>query len=118
MMDARHALKERAKAHWTARGTKSIEVPEWQATVFYRTPNLSTLKEVMSDSKGDAIEAQARVVVACCTDEDGQKIWSKPEYLDLMKSTDPGIVARLANAIMAEANLDFTPREVAEDEKN
>jgi hypothetical protein len=114
----KNSLKDRAKAHWTGRGTRSIDVPEWGATIFYRTPNLAIIKAVMEESKGDTIEAQARIVVACAMDDSDERIWSKPEYKDLMTSVDPAIVARLATAIMADGSLDLSPKDMAADEKN
>jgi hypothetical protein len=117
-MDIRQQIKERAKAHFASRSVGKVEVPEWDCAIFYKTPNLATLKAVMAEAQGDAIEAQARIVVACATDDAGERIWSKPEYRDLMTSVDPGIVARIANAILAEANLDMNAKQAAEDEKN
>lgn len=114
----KNAFKERAKAHFADRGRQSIDVPEWGGVIFYKTPNLAILKRVMADAKGDAIEAQARIVVACATDENGEKIWQTPEYQDLMKAMDPGVVARIANAIMKDVSLDFSPGAMADDEKN
>jgi len=117
-MDIRQQIKDRAKAHFAERGTGKVEVPEWEATIYYKTPNLATLKAVFAEAQGDNIEAQARVVVACAMDDAGAKIWSKAEYRDLMTSVDPSIVARIANAILAEAKLDTSPKQMAEDEKN
>lgn len=117
-MDIRQQIKERAKQHFASRSIGKIEIPEWEATIFYKTPNLATLKSVMAEAQGDNIEAQARIVVACATDEAGEKIWAKLEYKDLMTSVDPGVVARIATAIMAAANLDMGGKQAAEDEKN
>lgn len=117
-MDARQQLKDRAKAHFAGRDRGRVDVPEWEAVIWYKTPNLATLKAVMAEAMGDTIEAQARIVVACATDDAGERIWSKAEYKDLMTSVDPGIVARIANAIMADAKLDSSPKAAAEDEKN
>lgn len=117
-MDNRQQIKERLKTHFASRETGRIEVPECGATIFYRTPNLATLKAAFADSQGDTIEAQARIVVACALDDAGEKIWSKVEYRDLMSSVDPAIVARIANAIMSDAKLDGSLSQMADDEKN
>jgi hypothetical protein len=117
-MSSRQDIKDRAKAHFTARTGGKIEIPEWDCTIYFKTPNLATLKAVWADAQGDNIEAQARIVVACATDESGEKIWSKPEYRDLMTTVDPNIVARIGNAIMGGSNLDLNAKQMAEDEKN
>lgn len=117
-MEIRQQIRERAKSHFAGRQTGKIEVPEWEATIFYKTPNLATLKAAFAEAQGDTIEAQARIVVACATDDTGERIWSKADYRDLMTSVDPAVVARIANAIMADAKLDSSAKQMAEDEKN
>ena len=114
----KNAFKERAKALWAERATHCVEVPEWSGKIHYKTPNLATLKSVMAESKGDPIEFSARIVVACAMDENGEKIWSKAEYLDLMKAVDPAVVNRIGNAIVSEAKIVLTPEAMADDEKN
>lgn len=111
-------IKEKAKAHFAARATHEIEIPEWGETVYYKTPNMQAYKVILAESNGNAIEMQARLVVQCATDANGQRIWQKQEYSDLMREYDPGIIARIANEIMAEAKLDAGPKEQAETEKN
>lgn len=110
-------IKERAKAQFLARATESVEVPQWGTRIYFKTPNLSTIKSVMADAKGDNIEAQARIVVACATDEHGERIWNKTEYKDLMTEYDPAAVALVASAIMQGMSLGDA-KEMAEDEKN
>lgn len=106
------ALRDRAKAHFAAHGQKSIDVPEWGGRIWYRVPNLSTIKDVHSAANGDAIEMQARLVVALATTENGERIWpNKAEYRELMIECDPGVVARIANAMMADAKLDVPAAE-------
>jgi hypothetical protein len=117
MMNAAQ-LKEKAKAQFLARATDSIEVPQWGATIYFKTPNLTTIKSAMADAKGDNIEAQARIVVACATDENGDRIWSKAEYKDLMIEYDPGAVAMIAGAIMKNVSLAPDAAHMADDEKN
>lgn len=106
-----HPIRDKAKAHFASRGTRSIDVPEWECTIHYRVPNLQTLKTVMADGKNDPVEMQARIVAAVATDEKGDRIWGKLDYKELMVETDPGVVARIANAIMSEAKLDVPAAE-------
>lgn len=117
-MDLRQQIKDRAKSHWAKRETGTVEVLEWGATIHFKSPNLATVKAAMADAKGDPIEAQARIVVACATDVDGNRIWSKAEYRDLMIEYDPSIVTRIGNAIMADVGFAATAKEMADDEKN
>lgn len=113
------AFKERAKARFLDRAILSIEVPQWEITVFFKTPNLETIKAAVAASQGDTFESQARLVVACAMDENGEKIWkNKAEYKDLMTSYDPGAVAAVAKAITDGMKLNLSVQEQTEDEKN
>jgi hypothetical protein len=112
------SVLERAIAHFSARARNTVEVPEWGVTVYYSTPNGATLSLVQRESKGDAIEAAARIVAHVAEDEAGKKLFSRLDYKDLMVKVDPAIVGRIAGAIMDDAKLDGTPKEQAETEKN
>lgn len=114
----KNAFKERAKAHWADRGTESTHIAEWDATIFFKAPNFATIKAVTAESKGDPIEYAARMVVACAMDEHGEKIWSKPEYKDLMTMVDPQIILRIFKEIVKDAKLNLSAEELAADEKN
>lgn len=110
-------MKERAK-QFATRALQSVEVPQWGGKVFYRTPNLSTIKAANAEAQGDSFEFNARIVVACGLDEDGKPIWNKAEYKDLMVEYDPAAVVFVANAIMADAKDLGTSKQLADDEKN
>lgn len=117
MMNAAQ-LKEKAKAQFGSRGLQSIVVPQWDATIYYKSPNLSTIKAAYAQSKGDSFEMNARIVVACAMDENENRIWNGAEYKDLMVEYDPGAVVMVAKAIMEGVNLMSDPQQQAEDEKN
>ena len=99
------SIKDKLKAHYAERARHELYIPEADETVYFKTPNLATLKQVTADSKGNPIEMQARLVVSCCTDANGEKIWKPIEYADLMREYDPAVVARIANTITEKANL-------------
>lgn len=117
-MSVRDQVKEKAKAQWADRSRGQVDVPEWETTIYFKTPNLAMLKDVSNDSGRDPIESQARLVVACATDVNGERIWNKAEWHDLMTAYDPSIVSRIASAIMSKSSFAATPQEKAIDEKN
>ncbi len=111
-------IKERAKAQFQSRPIESIDVPQWGTKIYFRSPNLSTIKAAFADSKGDNFEMNARIVVSCALNEAGEHIWSKVEYRDMMTEYDPGVIITIAKAIMSGVNLISDPQQQAEDEKN
>jgi hypothetical protein len=111
-------ILERAQAHWDSRPSHEMEVAEWgegaePLILCFKTPNASTLSKVVRESKGDPIEQAARLVVACATDRNGDRLFSPADSLALMKHVDPSVVSRIAARIMEEAHLD-----VGQAEKN
>jgi hypothetical protein len=102
---------EAATAHWAARPVCQVEAPEWGITVYFKTPNGMQLAKVNRESKGEPIEAAARLVAECAMDGNGQKLFKPLDYKDLLIRCDPAVVSRIANAIMAEAKLDAAKAE-------
>ena len=104
------SILDRAKSHFENRPVHQIEVPEWgegntPLTVYFKTPNLADMSRAAKESKGDMIEQAARIVVARATDANNVRLFQNAEVLSLMKHVDPAVVSRIANAIMAEANM-------------
>jgi hypothetical protein len=109
-------ILDRAQAHWDARPQYQIEIPEWgepekPLTVYFKTPNLSTMAKVVRESKGDQIEQSVRLVIACATDIDDKKLFQPAENVRLMKHVDPAVVSRIAARIMEEAHINIEDAE-------
>ena len=111
-------IKERARAQWAERSGGTVEVPEWDTTIHFKTPNLATLKTISNESNRDPIEIQARLVAVCATNDKGDRFFSKAEASELMTHYDPAIISRIAAAIMEKSRFATTPEEKAADEKN
>jgi hypothetical protein len=107
---------KRAQEHWDSRQQHCIEVPEWGEagkllSIYFKTPNLSTMAKVVRESRGDQIEQSVRIVVACATDAEGNRLFQNADNLALMKHADPAVVSRIASRIMAEANINIEEAE-------
>jgi hypothetical protein len=115
-------ILDRAIEHFQSRPTHDVDVPEWgeggQFKVYFRTPNGSILSRVNKESKGDPIEAAARMVALCSLDGNGEKLFKPLDYADIMKKTDPAVFSRIAARMMEEAKLDVSPAGMADAEKN
>ena len=112
------SIKERAKAQFAERATVELAIPEWGGSIFYRAPNLHVYKECIAESKGDQVEFNARLVVACAKDANGEPIWRKAEVVELMREYDPKIITYIASEITKTIALATTPADMAEAEKN
>lgn len=118
------SILDRAIAQFQNRPTHEVSVPEWsedgksEFMVFFKTPNGSTLSKVHKESKGDPIEAAARMVAICSLDGNGERLFRPGDYGEIMRRTDPAVFSRIANRMMEEAKLDVSPQGLADAEKN
>lgn len=118
------SVLDRAIAQFQSRPTHEVDVPEWsedgasEFKVYFKTPNGSTLSKVHKESKGDPIEAAARMVALCALDGNGERLFKPLDYADIMKRTDPAVFSRIAGRMMEEAKLDVSPQGMADAEKN
>lgn len=109
-------ILERAQANWDSRAQHEIEVPEWgesgkPLTVYFKTPNLATVAKVEKESKGNAIEQMARMVIYCATDANGKRLFSSADFTQLMNHSDPAVVARIATRMAEETNVNIEDAE-------
>lgn len=107
-----------AIAHYESLPVQMIDVPEWGATIYYRTPNAQTLAICQRESNGNAHEFGARLVATCSMNEAGERLFNKLDYKDLMLRTDPGVLSRVAGAIAAQATLNASPAGLEDAAKN
>lgn len=106
-----------AKGHFKTKLTdkmESIEVPEWDTTVYYRSSaTLKQTEEVVALHRENKVaEALAQVLISRALNEDGKKMFTVADKNDLMNNVDPDVVTRIATHI-----LNSEP-EAAEIEKN
>jgi len=112
-------FRQRAESQFASRAMKSVFIPPWNETIYYKSPNLETIKAASINSKGEPLEMGARIVVACATDENGTRIWpNSAQYKDLMTKYEPDGVSALIKAIMEGVSGMSDPQQQAEDEKN
>ncbi len=100
-------LIERAKDHYKGllNQPKIISVPEWSSegekTIIYSTPltlsERAKLKRFAGDSDPDLA---AEIVIMKAKDKDGNSYFTREDKLDLMKSVDSAVIARIAADIM------------------
>lgn len=90
---------------------KSIKVPEWDATVFFKTT--VTLKEqsklIELASQGKQVEALVESLIVKARNQDGTKMFSPADKVILMNEVDPNVVVRVVtemNSLLDEDTVD------------
>lgn len=95
---------ERATAHFRNQISgemKSIEVPEWETKVYYKTA-LSLKEEgrvLELSQQGKSVEALVESLIIRARNEDGSKMFATPDKVTLMNEVDPKVLIRVVGAM-------------------
>jgi hypothetical protein len=97
-MDAIDLVRE----HFTSLGTKRIEVPEWKMVIFSAPVTLGEKNRLYKKSKENDMELLVDILIMKAADESGNKLFTIEHRPTLLNKADSNIVARIANAILAD----------------
>lgn len=114
-------LIDRVIAHYDARKTYTVDVPEWgepgkPLVIFFKAPTLAILSKVRKDADGDELKMAALLVAQCARDEAGKALFRPMNWRDIFDKADPAVVQRISAAIMEQVHFDEAA--VADAEKN
>lgn len=106
-----------AKGHFKAKLTdklESIEVPEWETTIYYKgSATLKQTEEVVALHRENKMaEALVQTLITRSLTEDGKPMFTVADKFDLMNQVDPEVVTRIATHIL---NSEPSPSDI---EKN
>ncbi len=102
----------RARAHYEAQGTQSIEVPEWgdDATplVVYWTPITCAERQKITNryKDGQSQEALVYALILKAKDATGSAMFTLEDKQALMNGVDVAVVDRIASAILAAQTVE------------
>lgn len=101
------SVLESAKNHYKAKLSaepREIEIPEWNSTLFVRPGiSLQALGEIMElATAGKSAEAMVMTAIYRLIDGEGKPVFKKLDKLELMKSVDPDVLARIVTEINSD----------------
>ena len=95
---------EKATGHFLSKldgSLQSVEVPEWETTVYYRTT--STLRDESTvlklQQEGKTVEALVQSIIVKSLNADGTRMFAPADRVLLMNEVDPQVVIRLASVL-------------------
>lgn len=97
-MDAIDLVRE----HFASLGTKRIEVPEWKLTIYSTPVTLAEKNKLYRKSRESDMELLVDILILKATNEQGEKLFVADNKIALMNKADSTVVARVANAILAD----------------
>lgn len=107
------SLIEIAKAHFSSKAVRSLEVPEWETTVYAKPLTLDDRARMAARADGNGTDYLVYAVIFGVTDEKGEPVFTLEDKHALRKQCDPEVVSRVANFV-----LEAKTKNEAEREKN
>ena len=106
---------DRVKAHFDAKETKIIEVPEWGdeniPLYIHCSPlTLAQKNRLYKMAKDDDLGLMVEALIMKAKDKEGNCLFSRADKPDFMRSCDPEILIRIANQIMNENSQEVTEK--------
>lgn len=96
---------DKAKSHFATianKGMDSIEVEEWDTTVYWKIGGLnfaSQAKVIELQQSGKTAEALVEMLVMRALTEDGKKMFKPAEKTIIMNSVDPNVILKIVTAM-------------------
>lgn len=90
------------REHFASLGTRKIEVPEWKLTVYAAPVTLAEKNRLYRKSRESDMELLVDLLIMKASDANGQKLFNIDHKPTLLNKADSNVVARVANAILAD----------------
>lgn len=105
-------IMEAASRHYKALGTRSIEVPEWECTLYFKPVTLTEQQEIMREAaNGGGLEyAYAKAIISKVTDKDGNKLFDLSHQVYLLKASYAAVTQRIGEEILSTRLEPLAPK--------
>lgn len=94
---------EKAKQHFRnqiSNRQDSVVVPEWGVTLWYKPMNAKQRDAVFKlANEGKYHEAMVENIIMRALDEDGKPVFKMAEKVEMMRSVDPDVIARVSSSM-------------------
>ena len=91
---------EAATSHFSSQELISIEVPEWETTIYAKPLTLSEKRKLYKGASSDDLAVFADVLIMKAQDEDGERMFRIGDKATLMNRVDPDVVTRAGSFIL------------------
>lgn len=93
-------LIDTAVSHFTSKPVRSIEVPEWEITLYAKNLTLEDRAKWFRRSDGDTTEFVIYALIFGLTDSNGEQVFTIEDKHTLKRNVDPVIVNKLADFVL------------------
>jgi hypothetical protein len=93
-------LIDTAISHFSNREIRSLEIPEWETTIYSKNLTLDDKARWLARANNDGTDYMIYAVILGATDENGDQVFGLEDKVKLRKQVDPDIVAKIANFVL------------------
>ncbi len=93
-------LIDTAISHFSNREIRSLEIPEWEITIYAKNLTLDDKARWLARANNDGTDYMIYAVILGATDENGDQVFGLEDKVKLRKQVDPDVVARIANFVL------------------
>lgn len=92
---------DRVRAHFDAIGTRKIEVPEWELTVYATPATIEERRRIYKNDEENSFAVCVEILLVKAKDADGKPLFQLEDKAALLRHADSSVIVRVASAIMA-----------------
>jgi hypothetical protein len=94
------SLIDKAVQHFSSKGLRKIEIPEWDAELYAKNLTLEDRAKWLTRADGDTTDYMVYAIIFGLIDKDGNQVFDVGDKIKLRRNVDPDIVTRLANFVL------------------
>ena len=94
------SLIDAAVAHFSNKEVRSMEVPEWGATLYAKNLTMNDKAKWLKRAQDDTTEYMLYAVIFGTTDEKGEPVFDIGDKPKLRNHADPDVVSRVATFVL------------------
>ena len=94
------SIIDAAVAHFSNQEVRSMEVPDWDVTIFAKNLSLSDKAKWLARSKDDTRGYMVYAVIYGAVDEKGEPLFDISDKPKLRNNVDPDVLSAVANFVL------------------
>ena len=94
------SVLEKAVSHFSSKEIRTLEVPEWECTLYSKNLTLEDKAKWVARSDGDSTLYLVYAVIFGVTDKNGEPVFTIGDKTKLMKAVDPEVLSKVANFVL------------------
>lgn len=105
------SILDNAVAHFDAIGTREIEIPEWESTIYVTPFTLKEKRTLMKVAKGDDVEFLVRTLILKAKDKKGKAVFELDDKHKMASQVHPAVLERVVGEMVSVGSIEDKEKE-------